>query len=221
MSWDEVRTAIVDACHRLEAGGLVAGASGNVSVRLEPVDGREIFAITPSQIHYRVLKPEQVLVIDYDRKNVDGEGRPSSETNMHLAVFRARPDVGAVIHTHSVYASAMAIAGQDLPALIDEQVVTLGGAVRVAEYGMSASEDLANSAVEAMGERQAVFLRNHGALSVGRDLEEVLNVSQLLERTSMTYILARTMGDIQPLPAKVIEIEEKYFRMQHGFPVDK
>ena len=222
MSLKDVRADIVDACHRLEAGDLVAGASGNVSVRLPPADGRELLAITPSQIPYRILRPDQILVVDLeDGKVVDGDGRPSSEMRTHLAAYKARTDVGAVIHSHSVYVMALSIANLGIPALIDEQVVTLGGEVRVAEYGMSASYDLANNAMEAMGETQAVLLRNHGALSVGRDLEEVLTVAALLERIAKTYLLARTVGDIEPLPAKVVEIEAKFFRMQHGLPVDK
>ncbi len=221
MSWDEVRAAIVDACRRLEAAGLVSGASGNVSVRLPPADGRELVAITPSRVPYRVLRPEQVLVIDFEADPVEGEGVPSSEALTHLAAYRARPDVGAAIHTHSVYASALAVAGQDLPAVIDEQVVLLGGVVRVAEYGMSATEELARRAVEALGQRQAVLLRNHGALGVGRDLEEALDVVALVERVAKVYVLARLLGEAHPLPDKVVDIEEKLFRMQRGFPVEE
>ena len=92
MNIDEVRVAIVEGCRRLEAGGLVAGASGNVSVRLPEADGKALFAITPSQVRYAVLQPEQVLVIDYDRNIIDGDGKtkPSSETVTHLAAYRAR-----------------------------------------------------------------------------------------------------------------------------------
>ena len=222
MNIDEVRVAIVEGCRRLEAGGLVAGASGNVSVRLPEADGKELFAITPSQVRYAVLQPEQVLVIDYERNIIDGDGKtkPSSETVTHLAAYRARPDVGSVIHSHSVYASALALAGEDLPAVIDEQVVALGGAVLCAEYGMSASEDLANNAAEALGERQAVLLRNHGVVGVGRDLDESLAVVELVERTAKIYLLARSLGDVKPLPDHVRELEQKFFRMLHGFPVD-
>lgn len=220
MSWDEVRAAIVDACQRLEAQGLVAGASGNVSVRLPPSEGRELVAITPSRVPYRLLRPEQVLVIDFEGEPVEGEGVPSSETLTHLAAYRARPDVGSVIHTHSVYASALAVAGQELPALLDEQVVALGGPVRVAQYGMAASEELARHAVEALGHRQAVLLRNHGVLGVGRDLEEALDVVTLVERVAKVYVLACLFGQPEPLPAKVIEVEQKVFRMQRGFPLE-
>lgn len=220
MSWDKVRVAIQEACVRLEAEGLVAEASGNVSVRLPSKDGRDLVAITPSQVPYRKLRPEQILIIDYERNVIDGEGKPSSETVTHLTAYRARADVGAVIHSHSVYASALAVAGQGIPALIDEQVVTLGGEVQVAEFGMSASQDLADNAVKALELRQAVLLRSHGALSVGRDLDEVLAVAALVERMAKIYILARTLGEPLKLPEKIVELEIKFYRMQHGFPAE-
>ena len=220
MSWDKVRVAIQEACVRLEAEGLVAEASGNVSVRLPSKDGRDLVAITPSQVPYRKLRPEQILIIDYERNVIDGEGKPSSESVTHLTAYRARADVGAVIHSHSVYASALAVAGQGIPALIDEQVVTLGGEVQVAEFGMSASQDLADNAVKALELRQAVLLRSHGALSVGRDLDEVLAVAALVERMAKIYILARTLGEPLKLPEKIVELEIKFYRMQHGFPAE-
>ena len=220
MTYDDVRRAIHEACQRLEAEGLVAEASGNVSVRLEPQDGLDLFAITPSQIPYRTLRPEQILVIDYEKNVIDGEGRPSSETNAHLAAFRARPDAGSVIHSHSPYASACAVAGFDIPALLDEQVVSLGGGVRCAEFGMSASEELANNAVEALGERMSVLLRSHGVLSVGRTLEEAVVVAGQVERVARIFILARSLGPVEGLPANIVELETKFYRIMHGRPAD-
>ncbi len=201
MTWDDARAAIVDACRRLEAEGLVAGASGNVSVRLPPADGRELLAITPSAVPYRVLRPEQVLVIDLDGAVVEGDGAPSTETPAHLAVYRARPDVGAVIHTHSLYATALAVAGQEVPLILDEQPVLLGGPVRLAEYGTPGTEELGRRIVEALGDRRAVLVRNHGALGVGRDLEEALIVVALVERIAKVYTLARLLGEVRPLPS--------------------
>lgn len=220
MTYEEVRNAIVAACKRLDAEGLVAGSSGNVSVRLEPKDGQELYAITPSGIPYRVLEPAQILVINNEKEVIDGEGRPSTETLMHLAAYRARADVGSVIHSHSIYASALAIAGEDLPPLIDEQVVTLGGGIKCAEWGMSASEDLAQKAVAALDFRRSVLLRSHGALSVGKTLEEVLDVCSLLERMSQIYILARSMGNIEKLPENILEIEIKYYKIKNGLPTE-
>jgi L-fuculose-phosphate aldolase len=220
MTYENVRQAIHQACLRLEAEGLIAESSGNVSVRLPPEDGRELFAVTPSSIPYRALRPDQIVVIDYDKNVVDGEGRPSSETNAHLAAYRARPDAGAVIHSHSPYASACAVAGIDIPALLDEQVVGLGGGVRCAAFGMSASEELANNAVEALGDRMAVLLRSHGILGVGRTLDEAMAVVGQVERTARIFVLAQSLGNVQELPATVVELEQKFYRIVHGRPVD-
>ena len=220
MTWDEVRIAIVEACQRLEADGLVKISSGNVSVRLPQHEGKDIVAITPSSVPYRVLRPEQVLVVDLDGNVIDGQGAPSSEKNAHFAAYRARADVGSVIHSHSIYASALAVAGEALPPIIDEQVVALGGAIRVTEYAMPATPDLGRNAVEALGDRRAVLLRNHGVLGVGRDLEEALNVVMLVERVAQTYLLAKLIGGAQPLPEHIVELELKFYRLLHGLPAE-
>jgi L-fuculose-phosphate aldolase len=221
MTWDEVRKEIVDACHRLEEAALVSGSSGNVSVKLPPADdGRVLLAITPSGVPYRVLKPEQVLVIDLEKHVIEGQGQPSSETNTHIAAYRAREDVGSVIHSHSIYASALAIAGQDIPPLIDEQVVSLGGAVPCAEWGMSGSEQLGTNAMEAMGLKRAVLLRSHGVLGVGADLEEAIHIVTFVERLAKTYIMARLVGEVNTLPANIVELEEKYYRAKNKLPME-
>lgn len=219
-NWAEVQSAIVDACKRLEAAGIIPGAAGNVSVRLPPVDGRELIAITPSQVPYRVLRPDQIVAIDLDGKMAIGQGHASSERKVHLAAYRARPDVGAAIHSHSNYASALAVAGVEIPPLIDEQVVGLGRCVRVCDYAMSATDDLARNAIAALGDHQAVLLRNHGAFGVGRTLDEVCNVVELVERVATIYVVARQAGEVHPLPEGVVAIAEKFFRITHGRPAD-
>jgi len=220
VSWDDVRAAIVEACHRLEAGDLVGEASGNVSVRLPPQDGRELVAITPSQVAYRVLKPEQVLIVDLEGNVVDGAGAPSTERKVHFASYKARPDVGSVIHSHSVYASACAMVGLEIPAIIDEGIVGLGPVVKCAPYALSATDDLANGAVEALGLRQAVLLQNHGVVNVGRDLDEALSVAALVERTAKIFVIARQLGEINPLPENIVGLMDKYRRIQHGLPTE-
>jgi L-fuculose-phosphate aldolase len=221
MTYEDVRHAIVQACQRLERENLVHQSSGNVSVRLTKADdGTELFAITPSGIQYRVLRPEQVLIVDAGANVIDGEGKPSSERNVHLAAYRRRPDVNAVIHSHSIYASALAVAGLDLPPIIDEMVVMIGGPVSCAEFGMSATPQLAENAMDAMSLRQAVFMRNHGVVGVGRDLDEALNVVGMVERTAQIYLLSRMLGEVQPLPQQIVDLEVKFFRMQHGLPAD-
>jgi L-fuculose-phosphate aldolase len=216
MSWEEEKEQVLEACRRIVAAGLVAGASGNVSRRVEGPDGVPLVAITASQVPYHRLTARDIVVIDFEGDPVEGEGVPSSETLAHLAVYRARPDAGAVIHTHSIYASALAVAGQEIPPLIEEQVVILGGSVPVAEYAMAGTQDLADKVAAALSEGGAVLLRNHGVLGVGADLEEAAIACELVERLAQIYVLALGLGRVTPLPEAVVEAEKKIFRMSRG-----
>jgi len=214
MRWEEERQEVITACRRIVAAGLVAGASGNVSRRVEGPDGAPLVAITPSRVPYDRLTADDILVIDFEGDPVDGKGVPSSETLVHLAVYRARADVGAAIHTHSIYASALAVAGLEIPPLLDEQVVALGGSVPVAEYARSASQELADMACAALGEGNAVLLRNHGVLGVGAGLEEAASVCELVERLARVYVLALGLGRVTALPQHVVEAEKRIFRQR-------
>lgn len=211
------REAVLDAVRRIVAAGLVANASGNVSCRIHREDG-DHFAMTASRVPYHRFTIDDVLIVDEEIEPVVGDGVPSSESLLHMAVYRARPDVGAVIHTHSVYASAYAVAGRPIPSLLDEQVVSLGGAVEVANYAASASEELADNAMSALGDRAAALLRNHGAVGVGADLEEAIAVVELVERVAKVGVLSAIVGgDGAGLPADIVASEQVVYRMMKGF----
>jgi L-fuculose-phosphate aldolase len=212
------RQEVLAAVRRIVEAGLVAGAAGNVSRRI-PQPGGDLFAVTASRVPYHRFGIDDVIVVDGEVEPVVGEGIPSSESLTHLAVYRARSDVGAVIHTHSVYASAFAVAGQPIPPILDEQVVALGGAVAVAAYGASASEQLAANAVAALGRRAAVLLRHHGVLGVGADLEEAVAVVELVERVAKVRLLSATLGGGE-LPQEIAASEERVYRMMKGFMED-
>jgi L-fuculose-phosphate aldolase len=122
-----------------------------------------------------------------------------------------------VIHTHSIYASAFAVAGMPVPCVLDEQVLTLGGEVQVAAYAASASEKLANNAAVALSDRAAVLLRHHGALGVGSDLEEAAIVCELLERVARITATSRQLGELRTLPDDVIAAQRRVYRMMKGF----
>ena len=213
--FENEREAVLDAVRRIVALGLVSGASGNVSSRIRRDNG-DLFAVTASRVPYHRFTVDDVLVVDADVDPLWGNGVPSSESLVHLAVYHARPDVGAVIHTHSPYASAAAAAGRNIPPILDEQVVMLGGTVEVAEYGASASQELADRAVEALSHRAAVFLRNHGAIGVGSDLEEAVAVVELLEHVAKVAALAEAFGGARRLPVDVVAQEERMYRVMKG-----
>jgi L-fuculose-phosphate aldolase len=212
--WEE-RARVLEAVRRIVALGLVSGASGNVSMRLS-AQGRELFAVTASRVPYARFGIDDVVVVDLDIEPVYGEGIPSSESLTHAAVYRARPDVGAVIHTHPVYATAFAVAGRPIPPIVDEQVVLLGGAVGVAAYSASASEELAKNVVAALGDRAAVLLRSHGCVGVGADLGEAVAVVELVERIACIHVAASALGGVQELPEEVVRTEAQVYRMMRG-----
>jgi len=210
------REEVLEAVRRIVDARIVAGSSGNVSRRIATAEG-DLFAVTASRVPYHRFGIDDVLVVDAEVEPIIGDGIPSSESLSHMAVYAARPDVGAVIHTHSVYASAFAVAGMPIPCVLDEQVVTLGGAVEVAPYGASASQDLADNAVGALGERAAVLLRHHGVIGVGADLDEAVAVVELVERVAKVRLLSMRLDGARALPDDVVRLEQGMYRMMKGF----
>jgi L-fuculose-phosphate aldolase len=194
---------------------LVSGSSGNVSRRIPTPDG-DLVAITASRVPYHRLTIDDVLVVDSEIEPVVGDGIPSSESLLHLAVYRARPDVHAVIHTHSPYASAFAVAGEPIPPLLDEQVLLLGGSIEVAAYAASASEELAEQAVGALADRAGVLLRHHGVAGVGDTLEAAIEVVELIERVAQVRAITVSMGAPHELPPAVVETQRQVYRMMRG-----
>jgi len=221
MIYADLRERVCRVAVRMWEAGLVVGSAGNVSARA-PGDARH-FVITPSSVAYSALTPEQVVVVDDggDLLEVDDEElerAPSFETPVHLAVYAARPDVHAVVHTHSVSASALAVARSAIPLVVDEMVVYLGGAVEVAEYGASGSDELAERVVAALGPRSAVLIASHGVLTSGKDLERAFGNAELVEHVAKVVVQARQVADgpLETLPDEVIEAELRMYEVVKG-----
>ena len=215
MKWREERQAVLAAVQRMSALALTVGTSGNVSMRLAgDVGDRELMAITPSGVAYDMLRAEDILVTDMDIEPVYGEGIPSSESLLHAEIYVRRGDVSAVIHTHSPYATAAAVAGVDIPLIIDEMALVIGGTVKVSEYAFPSSEALAANVCAALGGRNAALIRNHGVVGVGADLDEALRVCELVEHAARVLVYASTLGKVTPLPADVVKAETALFEMR-------
>lgn len=206
----DLKSAVVDAARAMFDEGLVVGLAGNVSARAE---GHNAMHITPTRTSCRDLTPDDVVTVTFEGDPIEGDGLPSSESLMHGAVYAARPDVRAVVHAHPVHASAMAVRREAIPAFVDEQVVYLGGAVEVSAYAPAASEELAENAVAALGERRAVLLANHGTLAVGNDPGDALDMTRLIERLAQVWLLASARPGAQELPRGIVEAEIELYRM--------
>jgi L-fuculose-phosphate aldolase len=185
----ELRAEVAAAALRTLETGLVRGTSGNVSARAP--DG--LIAITPTGVDYRVLEAAHVPLIDADGTVVDCDYRPSSEVPMHLAVYQARQEVAAIVHTHSMFATTFAAIGEDLPA-VHYILAHAGRSVRVAPYATYGTDALAASCLDALGDRQAVLLGNHGVLAVGPDIARAMTVAEAVEYTAELCWRARCIG---------------------------
>ena len=214
----EQRTELVEATREMYRRGLVGAYSGNTSLRLEGSGDNSLLLVTPTHHPYYRLEPDELVVVNLDGEPVlPAPMPPSSETRLHLEIYRQRPDVQAVAHTHSIYASVAAVIGRDIPPLVDEMLMTIGGPIKVSKYAFPGTQELAEQAYEALGNRNAALLRNHGAVGVGPDIWEALEVCDLVERLAQIFVLARNFGPraAATLPEDAIATEMRMFQERH------
>jgi L-fuculose-phosphate aldolase len=190
------RQAVLDVAKDLLARGLVEGTSGNVSARLP--DGN--VCLTPSSLAYDTMTIDDLVVTDVHGAVVEGDRSPTTEKALHLACYRAHPDVGGVIHSHAVYATMFAVTRRPIPAVIEEVVVYLGGDVPVCDYHQTGSDELGEAVAKHLGDRSAVLLANHGMVTVGTSPEQALHNAALVERTARIVWGASLLGGVQELP---------------------
>lgn len=197
---DVLRRDIVAVCQRLYQRGFIAGTEGNVSA----LEGPDRLWITPSGHHKGFLQPADLLLIDLHGQVLFGDGRPSSETPMHLALYRCRPDIRAVVHAHPPLATALTVAGYHLePPLLPEAVVALGE-VPTIPYQMPTTWQFANNVGAAMRQAEAALLENHGSVAVGASLQAAFNKMEIVERAAQILYLAKLLGRVQPLSPEAV-----------------
>ena len=204
------RAQLVSYSARLLADGLAVGSAGNISVLVG-----DIVAITPSGVSSAELRPADICLIAADGTELACRETPSSETPMHLAIYAAT-NAAAVVHTHSPEVIALSASRPELPA-IHYAITDLGGPVRVAPYVRFGSAGLAEAAVGALDGRSAVILRNHGAVTYGRDLAQAYDRALLLEWLARTYRMALSYGEPATLSAAELdEVTAEARRRRYG-----
>ncbi|MFO7954527.1 L-fuculose-phosphate aldolase [Thioalkalivibrio sp.] len=208
-----LREAVILAGLETNRRGLNQGTSGNISVRHD--DG---MLITPSGVAYEALQPDDLVYVDANGHWAPGR-KPSSEWHFHRAILQARPDLGAVIHVHSVHASVVAIQGLDIPALHYMIAAAGGNSIRCAPYATFGTEALSQLAVEALQDRTACLLANHGMIATGPDLERALWLAGEVELLAQQYVLSLQIGGPRLLnDAEMERVLEKFrhYGPQHG-----
>ena len=187
----EVRRDLLAACRAMEAARLSPGTSGNLSAR----EGNG-FWITPSGVPYDALDIEMMVLMDLEGGGEAWEGRlkPSSEWRFHLDIYRARPETGGICHTHSLNATALATRREGIPAFHYMVAAAGGRDIRCAPYRTFGTQELSDAALEALEDRKACLLGNHGVIALGDTVEKALKLAQEVENLAAQYILARQLG---------------------------
>ena len=187
-AFDRQKKEIVETAQALVRKGYLMATGGNVSLR---VPGQNAFAITPSNYDYSKLSPEDICILDFELNKLEGHLKPSVESAMHGAIYRVRPDVNAVIHTHQAYVSALTLIKAPIPALFDEQARFLGRSVDIIPYAPSGTGLLKNAvAKHVKNHNNAFMMQNHGALIFGHDMERAVHNVEILEKCALAYLLA-------------------------------
>ncbi len=186
---------------------LVVGPFGNISAR----EG-DMITITPSGMDYEDLEPEDIVVLDLGGRSIEGDLKPSSELAMHTYIYEARPDIQAIVHTHSTYATALACLGRGIP-VFHYVVVLLGGAIPLARYATYGTKALAENVLNALGKTHKVaILENHGAIAVDKTVKEAYQSAVVLEHVAEIYLKAQAIGEPTILSPHQIEEVKRQFK---------
>lgn len=190
--------------------GLVAGTSGNVSIFDRE---NQVMAITASNLDYAIMKPEDVIIMSLDGEKYEGELSPSSEWQMHAGVYRHKPEVNAVIHTHSPRATSFAVVHENIPLVLVEMLPFIGGDIPLAKFELPGTIELGLSAVSALENRHACLLENHGVLAVGTNLNQAYLRAVYVEDAATIYHFARQMGHPKLVSQAAVNILKKKYNM--------
>jgi L-fuculose-phosphate aldolase len=208
------RKLIVDAGIRMLRSGLTVETWGNISAR-DPETG--LVYLTPSAMRYDIICEDDIVVVKGDGTILESSRKPTIEIDLHLGIYRARPDINAVVHTHPIYSQVFAVLREDIPPVIDEAAQILGGAVHCAAYALPGSPELAKNCVEAIGEKgRACLLANHGAVCAGGDMDNAFRVAAVLEMTAHIYQLARAIGKPVILGDELVNIMHDFAYNRYG-----
>lgn len=212
----DYREIIVTAGKKLIHEGFTIETWGNISVR----DEAGLVYITPSGMDYETCTVDDVVVMKPDKTVVSGARRPSIETDLHLAVYAARPEVSAIVHTHPLSSMVFACTGMSIPLLSDEASQALGDEVRTARYGLPGSLELARNCVEALGQKSnACLLQSHGAVCVGKNMPAAFTVAKVLEMTAELYYRICVMGKSYiPISEENIAAMQDFVAHRYGQP---
>ena len=205
---DLLKEELVQLHLELPRNNLVAWTGGNVSGRDFESD---LVIIKPSGIRYEDLRPEHMVVLDLQGRIVEGDLKPSSDTFSHLYIYRARPDVGGIVHTHSRYATAFAALGRPIPCVLTAMADEFGGSIPCAGFARIGDEAIGRLVVEGIGGSPAILLKNHGVFTVGKNATAAVKAAVMTEDVAATVWMAYLMGQPDEISAEdIARLHDRY-----------
>ena len=195
----KAKEEVLWGCRLMVERGYLLGTVGNLSAR---ADGTDLVVITPTSLPYDTMTEEDLVVVNLNGEIVSGKHQPSIECSMHLGVYRARPELRALVHTHSKYATTVSLIKElvIMPAIDTEQSLYLGGDINIVPFAFPGSKELAEYVKEGIGTNAGLLMANHGALGVGISMKDAVIASDIIERNSEMYLLLKAGGfDYKPM----------------------
>lgn len=205
---EDLREEVCALHLELPRNGLVAWTSGNVSAR---APGTDLVVIKPSGVMYRDLSPDKLVILDLDGKRIEGSLKPSSDAATHLYIYRQRPDVLGIVHTHSTYATAFAAAGKPIPPFLTAVCDEFGGPIPIGELAPIGGEEIGREVVRVIGGGKAVLMKSHGVFTVGKNAAAAVKAAVMVEDAARTLFAAYQLGGPIPIePAMVARLYKRY-----------
>ncbi len=212
MELEDIKKEVLEISIKMSKMGLAAGTWGNISARVD----KHYMIITPSGMGYDILKPEDMVLANIHDLSYVGKLKPSVEFPLHAEIYKVRPEINAVMHTHSVNASSIAAARKDIPPLLDDMVQIVGGSIRITEYALPGSEQMVKNAVKKLENRNAIILASHGPVCLGRNLNEALITSQIVEKAAKVFIDTQAFGGPVCLTNEDVNHMRKFYLEKYG-----
>jgi L-ribulose-5-phosphate 4-epimerase len=213
MYLDQLRSEICRLHAELTRNNLVTWTSGNVSGR-DPESGWVV--IKPSGVPYHELTPENMVVVNLDGQVVEGRLRPSSDTFAHVYVYRHRPDVNGVVHTHSTFATAWAAVGRPIPAVLTAICDEFGGPIPVGAYAKIGGDEIGQEILRSIGSSPAILMKNHGVFTVGKTPEAAVKAAVMVEDVACTVFYALQLGQPDEIPTEEVARAHRRYLEDYG-----
>ena len=210
---ENLKKEVYQAHIKLWENKLVMWTSGNVSGRDPKTD---YVVIKPSGVSYDKLSPNHLVVVDLNGNIIEGNLKPSVDMATHLYVYKHMPEVMAVIHTHSTYASAFAAIGKPIPVCLTAMADFFGGDIPVGELVLIGEEEIGKEIVNKIGNSKAILMKNHGPFTIGKNVNEALQAAIFLEETAKVLIMSRILGEPQSIPESIVGILHKNYIEKYG-----